>query len=88
MQEQVRTFSTNLAQSVLGLFRRKKTETSDREEITPDYIERLIEETGSKRVFAKARELGWKDGGAPLWVWNQICAEIQREDTLTKGLQG
>ncbi|XHB99335.1 hypothetical protein ABWH97_13805 [Nitratireductor sp. ac15] len=48
--------------------------------ITPEYIERLIDETGRARVFSRAREIGWKDGGAPLWVWKEICADILHED--------
>ncbi|WP_158279439.1 hypothetical protein [Falsochrobactrum shanghaiense] len=47
--------------------------------LTPEYIEKLIDETGRDAVFTKARELGWSDGGAPLFVWNVICQDIQRD---------
>lgn len=46
--------------------------------LTKEYIEKLIDDTGRAEVFAKARELGWSDGGAPLFVWNVICQDIQR----------
>ncbi|QNQ43004.1 hypothetical protein [Brucella intermedia] len=46
--------------------------------LTKEYIEKLIDETGRDEVFAKARELGWSTGGAPLFVWNVICQDIQR----------
>lgn len=42
----------------------------------PDYIERLIDEAGREEVFRRARELGWSDGGAPLFVWNGIAQDI------------
>ncbi|NVM42804.1 hypothetical protein HWX16_21050 [Ochrobactrum intermedium] len=47
--------------------------------MTPEYIEKLIDETGRAEVFAKARKLGWSIGGAPLFVWNVICQDIQRD---------
>ncbi|MEN5276282.1 hypothetical protein ABE527_04945 [Brucella sp. TWI432] len=49
--------------------------------LTKEYIEKLIDETGRAEVFAKARELGWSADGAPLFVWNVICQDIQRDRT-------
>lgn len=48
------------------------------ETLTPEAVERMINEAGRDRVFAKARELGWTTGGAPLWVWANICSDIMR----------
>jgi hypothetical protein len=47
-------------------------------ELTPEDIERMIEDAGSSEVFARARALGWTDGHAPLWVWASICSDIKR----------
>lgn len=45
-------------------------------EITPQYIEGLIDQVGREKVFARAHELGWSGKAPPLWVWNQICLEL------------
>lgn len=50
--------------------------------ITPEYVERLIDETGHDLVFDRARLLGWgNDTTPPLWVWNQICIELRHEQS-------
>lgn len=52
--------------------------------LTPEYVEKLLDEAGRDAVFARARDLGWADGGAPLWVWKEIAAELIFEKLKAK----
>ena len=67
---------------IASLFRRKREPVAEilprESKLTPEIIERLIEETGREEVFAEARRLGWGDLGAPLWVWKMICFDVQQ----------
>ena len=45
--------------------------------ITAEALERLIDEAGRQRVFARAEALGWGAGSLPpMWVWASIAREI------------
>lgn len=48
--------------------------------ITPEMIEAKIDKAGREKVLSRARQLGWGDGGAPIWVWNVICAQVEAEN--------
>ena len=48
--------------------------------ITAEMIEAMIDKAGRDKVMSRARQLGWSDGGAPLWVWNVICAQVEAEN--------
>lgn len=63
---------------ILSLFRKRQELVAEpSSQITPATVEAHIERAGRDAVFSRARELGWTaDRPAPLWVWNQIAAEI------------
>lgn len=44
-------------------------------QITPAYIEQMIDKAGRNKVFSLASAMGW-DGSAPLWVWQGLCNKI------------
>jgi hypothetical protein len=56
--------------------------------LTPETVERLIDEAGREQVFRRARELGWGGSLPPLWVWHQIAAEIISGRATTEEKQG
>jgi hypothetical protein len=49
---------------------------SESQQITPAYVESLIEMVGRERVFEHAKLLGWSGYTPPLWVWHQICLDL------------
>ena len=52
------------------------------ETLTPEIVERAIDEAGRATVFDRARAAGWgtnRHGSPPLWVWYQIAQEIIAE---------
>lgn len=56
--------------------------------LTPETVERLIDEAGLEQVLRRARELGWGGSWPPLWVWHQIATELISERTTTEEKQG
>ena len=44
--------------------------------LTPEIVEAAITTAGRAEVFARARENGWGDGAAPMWVWYQLAQQI------------
>lgn len=63
---------------ILNLLRKREEPVAEpASQITPATVEAHIDRAGRDAVFARARELGWTSHNpAPLWVWNQIAAEI------------
>jgi hypothetical protein len=48
-------------------------------QLTEADVDAMIARTGSKLVFQRASELGWStDNPPPIWVWPQICYEVQQ----------
>lgn len=45
--------------------------------LTPEHVERLIDEAGREAVFDRARALGWTQTAPPLWAWQQIALEVK-----------
>lgn len=42
-------------------------------------LEKLIDQAGRGRVFARAHALGWSGSVPPKYVWEEIAAEILQE---------
>lgn len=43
-------------------------------------LEKLIDEAGRDKVFARARTLGWRYGDMiEKWMWRQICYEMMSD---------
>ena len=56
-----------------------RTERPTAPPITPAMVEAAIDAAGRDEVFALARVNGWTVANPPpLWVWNQLAAEVRR----------
>lgn len=48
-------------------------------QLTEADVEAMIERAGRKLVFQRAQQLGWSSiNPPPIWVWPQICYEVQK----------
>lgn len=57
--------------------RKPAPDTDDRQPLTPDYVDALIERAGRDAVFARAESLGWtRADRPPIWVWAAIANEV------------